>query len=105
MARHIHKDFRYELRRPDSIDQRTRRTLPEIAATFTRHNCDFAARVDIRVDRTFTVGAQPVNVFAGVQNATGRRNFAGYSWNRRTNTRQFGEQQGIFPILGLDWRF
>jgi hypothetical protein len=74
----------------------------------TRVNAERApdyGRVDIRVDRTFTVGDQPLNVFVGVQNATGRRNFAGYSWNRRTNTQQFGEQQGIFPILGLDWRF
>jgi hypothetical protein len=74
----------------------------------TRVNAERApdyGRVDIRVDRTFTVGAQPLNVFVGVQNVTNRRNFAGYSWNRRTNTQQFGEQQGIFPILGLDWRF
>ena len=62
-------------------------------------------RVDIRVDRTFTVGGQPLNVFAGVQNVTNRRNFASYTWNRRTNTQQFGEQQGLFPIIGLDWRF
>ena len=74
----------------------------------TRVNAERApdyGRVDIRVDRTFTVGGQPLNVFFGVQNATGRRNFAGYRWNRRTNTLQFGEQQGLFPILGLDWRF
>ena len=31
----------------------------------------------------------PLNVFVGVQNVTNRRNFAGYSWNRRTNTQQF----------------
>jgi hypothetical protein len=74
----------------------------------TRVNAERApdyARVDIRVDRTFTVGGRPLNVFFGVQNVTNRRNFASYSWNRRTNTQQFGEQQGIFPILGLDWRF
>ena len=63
------------------------------------------ARLDVRVDRTFTVGGQPLNVFAGVQNVTNRINFGGYSWNRRTNTSEFGEQQGIFPILGFDWRF
>ena len=62
-------------------------------------------RVDIRLDRTFTVGGQPLNVFVGLQNLTNRRNFASYSWNRRTNAQQFGEQQGLFPILGLDWRF
>jgi hypothetical protein len=62
-------------------------------------------RVDIRVGRTFSVGAKRLNVFLGVQNVTNRRNFAGYSWNRRTNSEQFGEQQGVFPILGFDWRF
>ena len=74
----------------------------------TRVNAERApdyGRVDIRVDRTFSVGGQPFNVFFGVQNVTNRRNFASYNWNRRTNTQQFGEQQGIFPILGLDWRF
>ena len=57
------------------------------------------------MDRTLTVGGQPLNLFFGVQNVTNRRNFASYSWNRRTNAQQFGEQQGLFPILGLDWRF
>ena len=74
----------------------------------TRVNAERApdyGRVDIRVDRTFTVGGQPLNLFFGVQNVTNRRNFASYNWNRRTNTQQFGEQQGIFPILGFDWRF
>jgi hypothetical protein len=74
----------------------------------TRVNAERApdyGRVDLRVDRTFTVGGQPLNLFFGVQNLTNRRNFASYSWNRRTNTQQFGEQQGIFPILGFDWRF
>ena len=74
----------------------------------TRVNAERApdyGRVDIRVDRTVTVGGQPLNLFFGVQNVTNRRNFASYNWNRRTNTQQFGEQQGIFPILGLDWRF
>lgn len=74
----------------------------------TRVNAERApdyGRVDLRVDRTFMVAGQPLNVFAGVQNVTRRRNFARYTWNRRTNSEQFGEQQGIFPILGLDWRF
>ena len=62
-------------------------------------------RIDVRVDRTFTVSGQPLNVFFGVQNVTNRSNFASYNWNRRTNTLQFGDQQGIFPILGFDWRF
>jgi hypothetical protein len=74
----------------------------------TRVNAERAAdyaRIDVRMDRTFNVGGQSLNLFAGVQNVTNRRNFASYSWNRRTNVQQFGEQQGIFPILGFDWRF
>jgi len=74
----------------------------------TRVNAERApdyGRVDIRVDRTFNVNGQPLNLFFGVQNVTNRRNFANYNWNRRTNAQQFGEQQGIFPIIGLDWRF
>ena len=74
----------------------------------TRVNAERApdyGRIDIRGDRTFTVGGQPLNLFFGVQNVTNRRNFASYNWNRRTNSQQFGEQQGIFPVLGLDWRF
>jgi hypothetical protein len=62
-------------------------------------------RVDVRLDRSFQLNGRPLTVFAGVQNLTNRRNFAGYRWNRRSNTLQFGEQQGIFPILGFDWRF
>jgi hypothetical protein len=74
----------------------------------TRVNAERApdyARIDIRVDRTFTLRGQPFNVFVGVQNLANRRNFANYSRNRRTNAQQYGEQQGIFPILGFDLRF
>jgi hypothetical protein len=74
----------------------------------TRVNAERASdyfRLDVRVDRTFTAWGRPVLVFAGVQNVTNRRNFAGYSWNRRTNTVRFDEQLGLFPVLGIDWRF
>ena len=63
------------------------------------------ARIDVRIDRTFTVGGQPLNLFFGVQNLTNRRNFGGYVWNRRTNSLDFNEQQGLFPIIGFDWKF
>jgi outer membrane receptor protein involved in Fe transport len=62
-------------------------------------------RWDLRVDRTFTVGGEPLVLFAGVQNVTNRRNFANYNWNRRQNALEFSEQQGLFPILGFEWRF
>lgn len=62
-------------------------------------------RLDLRADRRFTIRDQIVNVFFGVQNVTNRRNVAGYQWNPRLNAVQAGEQQGLFPILGFDWRF
>lgn len=62
-------------------------------------------RLDLRVDRRFSVNHRPVSVFAGVQNVTNRRNVAGYSWDRRGNAPTTLEQLGIFPIVGLDWSF
>jgi hypothetical protein len=87
-----------------AVSQEQRRGVYDLTRVNAERAPDYG-RVDIRVDRTFTVGGQPLNVFFGVQNVTNRRNFSSYNWNRRSNTQQFGEQQGIFPILGLDWRF
>ena len=87
-----------------AVSTAQRRGVYDLARVNAERAPDYG-RVDIRVDRTFTVGGQPLNLFFGVQNVTNRRNFASYTWNRRTNSQQFGEQQGIFPILGFDWRF
>ena len=62
-------------------------------------------RADVRLDRRFTVNGQTVQVFAGVQNVTNRRNIAGETWDRRNNRPYTQEQLGLFPILGLDWQF
>jgi len=63
------------------------------------------ARLDVRVERRFTVSGQPLVVFGGVQNVTNRENVAQYTWNRRSNEPRTQTQIGIFPIIGLDWRF
>ncbi len=62
-------------------------------------------RWDVRVDRTLTLAGRPFTLFGGVQNLTNRRNVAGLIWNRRTNAAEVREQQGLFPILGFEWRF
>jgi deoxyribodipyrimidine photo-lyase len=62
-------------------------------------------RLDLRVDRHLVVAGREVSLFAGVQNVTNRRNIAGYAWDRRNNVARANEQLGLFPILGLDWRF
>lgn len=66
---------------------------------------DDYVRIDVRAERRLTVNGQPVTVFFGVQNVTNRGNFASVGWNRRTNTAEINDQQGLFPILGLDWAF
>lgn len=62
-------------------------------------------RLDFRVDRNFTVRDKPLIVFAGLQNATNRKNFAQVNWDRRQNQQYLSYQLGIFPLVGLDWRF
>lgn len=62
-------------------------------------------RTDVRVDRIFTVRDKPLILFVGLQNVTNRRNVGGLQWNRNTNTTEFAENLGLFPIIGLDWRF
>jgi hypothetical protein len=62
-------------------------------------------RVDFRLDRTFTVRDKPLLVFLGVQNIINRQNVAGFTWNRRLNEQQVNEQLGLFPLIGMEWRF
>jgi hypothetical protein len=62
-------------------------------------------RADLRVDRRFTVNGQPLAIFFGAQNITNRKNFSGFSWDRRNNRLTISDQLGLFPILGLDWQF
>ena len=62
-------------------------------------------RLDLRADRRFTIKGKPVLFFIGAQNITNRKNVAGFTWNRRLNTSSVNEQLGLFPTIGLDWRF
>lgn len=62
-------------------------------------------RADLRVDRRWIVNGRPLSVFAGAQNITNRKNFSGFSWDRRNGGIRRLEQLGLFPIVGLDWQF
>jgi TonB dependent receptor/Carboxypeptidase regulatory-like domain/TonB-dependent Receptor Plug Domain len=62
-------------------------------------------RIDFRVDRVFLFRGKPLRAFAGAQNLINRQNVAGYTWNRRTNQPDVEKQIGLFPLIGLDWRF
>src|SRR5215510_7259292 len=62
-------------------------------------------RLDLRVDRTWTVRDKPLTLFFDVQNATNRQNLLIYTWNRITNQSTPLNQEGLFPVVGLEWRF
>ena len=62
-------------------------------------------RLDVRADYNFKVRDQNVLLFIGVQNIANRQNVAGLSWDRRNNRSRFDDQLGLFPLIGLDWRF
>jgi hypothetical protein len=90
--------------------------LDEVASTLQRRGvydlsrvnavrAPFYFRVDLRIDRTFTVAGNPLLVFAGAQNITNRKNFSQQTWNRATNSVDSSDQLGIFPLIGLEWRF
>jgi hypothetical protein len=44
-------------------------------------------------------------LFVGLQNATNRQNFAFPSWSRTNNRQTIETQLGLFPIVGLNWKF
>ncbi len=91
---------------PFDVEESTRQRRPIF--DLNRVNAERAAdyfRLDVRVDRTFTVRDKPLIVFFGLQNVTNRRNFAQLQWDRVANQQDIGEQLGLFPLIGLDWRF
>ena len=81
-----------------------RRAIYDITQINAARSPDYF-RADLRVDRRFTVNGRAVVVFAGAQNITNRKNVSGYSWDRRNGGIRRLEQLGLFPIVGLDWKF
>jgi hypothetical protein len=74
----------------------------------TRVDADRApayVRLDVRVDRTWMVHKKPLTLFFGAQNLTNRQNLLIYTWNRITNKQTALNQEGFFPVFGLEWRF
>lgn len=62
-------------------------------------------RPDIRFDRTFTVRNKPLLFWVGIQNVMNRRNVSGVRWNQNTNRSEPYRQEGLFPLIGIDWKF
>jgi hypothetical protein len=91
---------------PIDVERATveRRAVYDLAQMNTLRLPDYQ-RLDLRIDRRFVVRGQPVTVFAGAQNILNRKNVASVGWDRRTNSLKTSLQNGLFPILGLDWSF
>lgn len=62
-------------------------------------------RLDLRVDRTWMVHDKPLTLFFDMKNVTNRQNLLIYTWNRITNKQTALNQEGLFPFVGLEWRF
>jgi hypothetical protein len=87
-----------------NLSRQQRRPIFDLAQVNAARLPDYV-RIDVRVDRTFYVRDKPLLVFIGAQNIINRKNIAGYTWNRRSNSIQTNEQLGLFPLIGMDWRF
>lgn len=88
----------------EALSRTQHRGIYDLAQVNSLRAPDYA-RLDLRADRTFTVRGKPLLVFIGVQNATNRRNTSQASWDRARNEARFNRQLGLFPLIGLDWRF
>lgn len=88
----------------DELSRAQRRAVYDVTRVNAERAPDYF-RADLRIDRRLRIAGREVSLFAGVQNITNRRNVAGYAWDRRGNVGRVNEQLGVFPILGLDWRF
>ena len=62
-------------------------------------------RPDFRLDRTFTVREKPLLFWVGIQNVINRKNVAGIRWNQNINRSETFHQEGLFPLIGIDWKF
>ena len=87
-----------------SLSEAQRRAVYDLLRVNAERAPDYF-RGDFRVDWTFRAGERAATIFAGAQNVTNRRNFAGYAWDRRANRLRSLEQLGTFPIVGLEWAF
>jgi hypothetical protein len=88
----------------EELSKQLKRGVYDLTQVNARRLPDYA-RVDIRVDRTFRVRDKPFLLFFGAQNVTNRKNIGGLGWNRDKGVAEFGEQLGVFPLVGFDWRF
>jgi Carboxypeptidase regulatory-like domain/TonB-dependent Receptor Plug Domain len=62
-------------------------------------------RMDLRLDRRFSVRRGTLATYIELQNVSGRENQAVQIWNSKTNKVEFQEQISFLPVIGMNWKF
>ena len=62
-------------------------------------------RLDMRIDRTFTVGGTRLTMYGEIDNVYDRDNLYVYEWNRASRQTRPVYQWGRLPVAGFRWEF
>lgn len=63
------------------------------------------ARLDVRVDRRFSVRGSWLAMYFEIQNITNRENRSVQQWNTKTRAIEWRPQLALFPLVGMNWKF
>lgn len=87
---------------PESVDQN--RLIYDVAR-FNAARLPAFHRLDVRVDRKFTLFGRNTSLFADMQNLYNRRAVIEYSWNQKTRELYAEKQLEFLPIVGINIEF
>lgn len=87
---------------PESVDQN--RLIYDVAR-FNAARLPAFHRLDLRIDRKFTLFGRSTSLFADMQNLYNRRAVIEYSWNQKTRELYAEKQLEFLPIVGINIEF
>jgi hypothetical protein len=87
---------------PESVDQN--RLIYDVAR-FNTERLPAFHRLDLRIDRKFTLFGRNTSLFADMQNLYNRRAVIEYSWNQKTRELFAEKQLEFLPIVGINIEF
>jgi hypothetical protein len=87
---------------PESVDQNR---LVYDVARFNAERLPTFHRLDLRVDRKFTLFGRNTSLFAEMQNLYNHRSVIEYSWNQKTQELYAEKQLGLLPVVGINIEF
>jgi outer membrane receptor protein involved in Fe transport len=87
---------------PESVDQN--RLIYDVAR-FNTERLPAFHRLDVRIDRKFTLFGRNTSLFADMQNLYNRRAVIEYSWNQKARELYAEKQLEFLPIVGINIEF